>query len=193
MPPVVRISERNWDRLKSWAIPLEDSVDTALGKALDAAEAQQNSIQPNAPSLDGIHTSEPSCEHLTDNPEENAEHAIIRNAPSTDKPHSVPNAIPRRKTNGVPRPAFEAPILQALYESGGACKGKDVVAIVGVRMNSLFEEADFVLVNGSIPRWEKSTHWARHGLVEKGLIKHDSKRGIWELTEQGKAVVERKT
>ena len=46
MPPVMRISEHNWERLKMWATPLEDSADDALGKVLDAAE-----------DVEGCHTS----------------------------------------------------------------------------------------------------------------------------------------
>ncbi|MDM7939199.1 MAG: hypothetical protein QUS07_02525 [Methanothrix sp.] len=36
--PTVRVSDRNWRRLQHWAIPLEDTVDDALTKVLDAAE-----------------------------------------------------------------------------------------------------------------------------------------------------------
>lgn len=36
--PTVRISDLNWQRLQTWAVPLEDSVDEALDRVLDAAE-----------------------------------------------------------------------------------------------------------------------------------------------------------
>jgi hypothetical protein len=45
MSPVIRISRANWERLKQFAIPLEDSIDDALSKALtlaEGSEAQQN-------------------------------------------------------------------------------------------------------------------------------------------------------
>lgn len=37
--PTIRISDEAWERLKRWAVPLEDTVDDALKKVLDAAEA----------------------------------------------------------------------------------------------------------------------------------------------------------
>ena len=37
--PVKRISDRVWDRLKQWAEPLDDNLDTVLSRVLDAAEA----------------------------------------------------------------------------------------------------------------------------------------------------------
>ena len=36
--PVIRISDGSMERLKAWAEPLEDTVESALAKALDAAE-----------------------------------------------------------------------------------------------------------------------------------------------------------
>lgn len=38
MTPVVRISEESYERLKSWAEPLEDTAEDALQKVLDAAD-----------------------------------------------------------------------------------------------------------------------------------------------------------
>lgn len=38
MMPVVRISDGTWERLKTWAEPLEDTADDALRKVLDIAE-----------------------------------------------------------------------------------------------------------------------------------------------------------
>lgn len=40
--PVIRISHKTMERLKKWAVPLEDSVETAFVKVLDAAERTLN-------------------------------------------------------------------------------------------------------------------------------------------------------
>lgn len=36
--PVIRITDATWDRLKRWAVPLEDAPEDAVRKVLDAAE-----------------------------------------------------------------------------------------------------------------------------------------------------------
>ena len=36
--PVIRITDATWERLKQWAIPLEDAPDDAVRKVIDAAE-----------------------------------------------------------------------------------------------------------------------------------------------------------
>ena len=51
--PTIRISDKSMQRLKAWAEPLEDSADSALAKALDAAEryreTQHREPPPPAP------------------------------------------------------------------------------------------------------------------------------------------------
>ena len=48
--PVIRVSDLTIERLKTWAEPLHDTVDSALSKALDAAEAKREAdrSQPGA-------------------------------------------------------------------------------------------------------------------------------------------------
>jgi hypothetical protein len=36
--PVIRITDATWDRLKRWAVPLDDTPDDAVRKVLDVAE-----------------------------------------------------------------------------------------------------------------------------------------------------------
>lgn len=46
--PTIRISEDSMQRLKAWAEPLVDSADSALAKALDAAERYRDTHDPVA-------------------------------------------------------------------------------------------------------------------------------------------------
>ena len=45
---MIRVSEQTIERLKTWAEPLHDTVDSALSKALDAAEAKRETDQSRA-------------------------------------------------------------------------------------------------------------------------------------------------
>ncbi len=38
--PVFRMSDENWERFKKWAVPLEDTADSAMSRVLDAAEGK---------------------------------------------------------------------------------------------------------------------------------------------------------
>ena len=46
--PVIRITDATWDRLKRWAIPLEDSPDDAIRKVLEAAEEHLRNLPTEA-------------------------------------------------------------------------------------------------------------------------------------------------
>lgn len=47
--PVIRISDESMRRLKTWAEPLEDTAESALTKALDAADAARTAPRPLPP------------------------------------------------------------------------------------------------------------------------------------------------
>ena len=47
--PVIRVSERTIERLNTWAEPLEDTVESAIAKALDAADEYRNQPAPEHP------------------------------------------------------------------------------------------------------------------------------------------------
>ena len=47
MPPVLRISEESYVRLKSWAEPLDDTADDAFRKVLDVADHHRQVCEPH--------------------------------------------------------------------------------------------------------------------------------------------------
>jgi hypothetical protein len=48
--PVIRITDATWERLKQWAVPLEDTPEDAVRKVIDAAEEHQKCHQTIAKS-----------------------------------------------------------------------------------------------------------------------------------------------
>ena len=71
---------------------------------------------------------------------------------------------------------------------GGSGEADAVVERVGRIMKPVLREVDFDrLESDGNPRWEKAVHWARRRMVMDGLLNPYSRRGIWELTEKGRA------
>jgi hypothetical protein len=61
-------------------------------------------------------------------------------------------------------------------------------------LKPILNEYDYQLMNATKqPRWRTTAKWARQALVNEGKLASDSPRGIWEITEQGKAWVEEQT
>lgn len=83
------------------------------------------------------------------------------------------------------------PILDALIEVGGSGQTADVLAIVERTMHFAFKDIDFEKLpsNPNIQRRYNTAQWARNALVKEGLMRADSPRGVWEISEEGRAYV----
>jgi len=100
-----------------------------------------------------------------------------------------------RKGQRTPEFAYYVPILQALKEMGGSGKVADVLDRVGGVMKSVLKDVDYdpLASDPSNPRWRNAAQWARNSLVHEGLLRGDSPRGVWQITELGRArLLERK-
>ena len=148
-------------RLKAWAEPLEDTAESALAKALDAAETARTAPRP------AIHPRRPE--------------------PPVSKPSARPggNKVPK-----LPQKAFRQPLLEILYESGGSAHVRELRAAVKERMEPLLLPGDRELVSTGDERWWNATCWERNALVKEGYLRADSPRGTWTLSNRGREHVE---
>ena len=189
MTPVIRISEDAWEKIKTWAVPLEDTTDDALLKALDAAEKYRSIVQ-SAPKQPSIKVDRSGTLQAEGNVS-----AVSPQALETSKPSDKKRA--KRLPNGqrIPTRDYHLPILQSLYELGGRAAARNVLRKVEHRMKHLFSHIEYQQISGGVPRWFNTANWARRELVESGLIKpvEESGRGTWELTEQGIKEIEKGT
>ena len=184
MVPVVRIGDGNWERLKQWAIPLEDSVDDTLGRLLDIAEVHSLCSSHTNLSERKLHpqtVANPSPANVSTNSA----------APDIGDNVATSKRLPRGLK--VPNEAYEHPILESVYELGGKARMRDVLPLVESKMKHLFSEVDYQITpGGGDYRWRNTAQWARNTLVHRrGLLKQDSGHGMWELTAQGITEVEK--
>ncbi len=126
--------------------------------------------------------------------------ALQRKAiPFEDNPNSVLRQIlgvAKPEEAEVPensRSASRRPILQALTEMGGPCLTDDVMKRVEEIMKPHFEQSDYERHRSGEPRWRNSARWERQRMVEEGLLKKDSRRGYWEISEKGRQYYEQRT
>lgn len=155
--PVIRITDATWDRLKDWAIPLEDSPEDAIRKVLDAVEYVKN----DPTKLLKLRAKE------------------LKNK----KTKHYPKLSRGEKT---PQSAYRRPILETIYELGSSASATEVLAIVKQKMKHLLKDIDYQeLASGGDIRWRNTAQWERLVLVQDGLLKSDSPSGVWELTGKG--------
>jgi len=92
-----------------------------------------------------------------------------------------------RTPGATPQKEYWVPILQALLEKGGKAKQKEVFEIIEEKMGKSFNNIDLeILTDGYTKRWQKNVAFARFSMYKEGLLKPDSPRGIWEISEKGR-------
>lgn len=94
----------------------------------------------------------------------------------------------------TPESEFYTPILKALAELNGSASMSDVLDLVGKEMKSSLKPVDFdpLASEPDTPRWRNTAQWARYSMVQDSLLKDDSKRGVWEISEQGRRFLAQK-
>ena len=162
--PVIRITDATWDRLKRWAVPLEDSPEDAVRKVLNAAEEHLKCSQSKLPN------------------------SVIDKVPwKRDRRAKLPRGL------RTPQEAYRRPILEAVSELGGSAHVAEVLKVVEQKMKPLLSDVDYqMLPSGGSIRWENTANFARYNLVQEGLLASHSEsgRGVWRITGQGRQWLE---
>jgi hypothetical protein len=85
----------------------------------------------------------------------------------------------------LPETEYVEPILRVIADNDGRAPTREVIegvgAMVSDRLTALDKEK---LSNGAI-RWQNRIQFTRLRMVDQGLLKRGSPRGVWEITEEG--------
>jgi len=88
----------------------------------------------------------------------------------------------------LPQKEFRIPLLMTLLKFGGRAHAKDVRPLLGAIVAPRLVKGDYESVSTGDPRWWNAACWERNELVKEGLLRGNSERGIWELSEAGKGL-----
>jgi restriction system protein len=93
----------------------------------------------------------------------------------------------------TPNEDFHLPILQTLVQLGGSGRVSKVLDLVEEIMADQLNKYDYQTIpsDPKVIRWRNNAQWARLKLVQEGFLASDSPRGVWEITEAGRALVEK--
>lgn len=81
---------------------------------------------------------------------------------------------------------YFGPVLDALKALGGSGRPDEVRANIAQRLKVSEKEQSELLPSKVQPRFDNQVHWARFYLSKAGYV-GSSKRGVWALTEKGRA------
>ncbi|MHB1426373.1 MAG: winged helix-turn-helix domain-containing protein [Gemmataceae bacterium] len=117
---------------------------------------------------------------------EDTPNSVLRRILKVNGARSRKNTAPRIPCGErTPQKDFRQPILRSLVEKGGSGKTAEVLArIEGILGDKLTDADRATLKQGEI-RWRNTAQFERYAMVGDGLLKKNSARGVWELTEKG--------
>ncbi len=119
-----------------------------------------------------------------------------RLAPGVEEEKDIEVTNPKRQNFGrLPRglrtreEEFYLPLLKTLVNLGGSGQMADVLAGVEQLMKDQLKDVDYepLASDSHVLRWRNTAQWARNELVKEELLKADSPRGVWEISERGRA------
>jgi restriction system protein len=88
--------------------------------------------------------------------------------------------------------AFQKPILEALIELVGRAEMSKVLNLMERKMRGILNNYDYQPLpsDPNTIRWRNTAQWCRNTMVQEGLLKSDSPRGIWEISERGRKALQ---
>lgn len=169
MSPNVRIDKDVYDFLKLHAEPFQDTPNSVLRRLLNIPAAVEKS--GNSPTPAVVKRSARPAQK-TRRPQRG------RRRKST--PRAAPGSI-------LPEQDYVAPVLSSLNKRGGSATAREVIDDVGRLLNGKLTEQDQARLSSGGIRWHNRVQFVRLRLSEEGLLAKDSPRGIWQLTNAGRA------
>lgn len=164
---LIEVDGEVWDAMKAEAEPFVDSPNSVLRRkfGLDVAPASTRGSDP--------------------------ENTGRRRAPLRGRGSSSSNGKPTRPKRAprgslLAEQAYELPILQAIHHHGGRAPAREVIEEVGAAVRDQLTQLDLEEIATGGLRWQKRVQFTRLRLVERGLVKKDSPRGVWEITDDGR-------
>jgi hypothetical protein len=172
--PSIDLDDEVFEYLKSKAEPFVDTPNTVLRRLLgmDSGRRSTNTINSGAAPAPPRRTTA---------------------ARKTGKKKAARAVAPKRTRAAsgtlLPEERYERPLLKALADVGGQAPYRNVVEAVGRELKDDLMPADFEhLTSGSV-RWQSRLQFVRLRLIERGYLDKNAPRGVWSITDAGRAVL----
>jgi hypothetical protein len=181
--PIIEIEEDVFAEMQRQAVPLIDTPDSLLRRLLGMSAPRGEGGQPR---LAGPRSSSPRQHDRVSRTDLTMP---SHRSSALDTRREARRAKPKREraaTGSIaPESVYKRPILDILIDKGGRAPKREVLDELGVRISSELLPADHEMM-GNEERWRKRAQFVRLAFVKQGLMKADSPRGLWEISDAGR-------
>lgn len=177
----INVDDEVFGVLKAKAEPFVDTPNSVLRRLLGIDPAGPNAVTVAARSACGAVAPKPT-------------RATSKKARPKDKAKSSGRTPPKRMRAArgtlLPEDRYEAPLLRALVDAGGQAPYRDIVDAVGRELKADLLPADFETLDSGTIRWQSRLQFVRLRLKDRGYLAKDTPRGIWGITDAGRAAID---
>ena len=168
----IEVDAEVFAELQRRAEPLVDTANSVLRKVLGLAAASDGTPAARSP------------------PSQRA--AVPRKAKRTGRKKSTRSSRQKKRSRApkgalLPDTQYELPILRALNEYGGSAAMKHVLARLETMLEGDLRDLDREKISSGDIRWRNRAQFVRLKLVRSGHMKSDAPRGVWEISQKGRA------
>ena len=166
--------------LKSKAEPFVDTPNSVLRRLLGIDRTGGPALTRVAQVTTKATT--PASKRTTTNRKSKAKSKVKGGRPAAKRTRAATGTL-------LPEDRYEAPLLRALVGAGGQAPYREVVIAVGSELKDDLLPADFEKLNSGAIRWQSRLQFVRLRLIERGYLDRETPRGIWGITDAGRAAL----
>lgn len=182
-PRSIDVDADVWRRLQQEAVPFEDTPNTVLRRllGLDSGARRGTGVEAASAAAAGGRSADAAGTGS------GAAARVRRTKPATRKGKA--RAKRASSADLLAETAYELPILAALADAGGRAPTREVLDAVGVALSEQLTAVDRETTTSGTTRWHSRAQLVRLRLVKAGDMLSDSPRGVWEVSDAGRARV----
>lgn len=194
MPHQIDVDDDVYQALQRQALPFVDTPNSVLRRLLSLDEPgaiEQGGSPPTTFDFDVGRDETPVADGDTARVSKVRRSSTRSSNGAAGRTKSRPQKGTRVKPGSIlPEEEYELPLLTALVEAGGAAPSKEVIDRVGQQLEGRLTEQDKGEVASGTVRWRNRIQFVRIKLIDRGLMTKESPRGIWQITDAGRKMVE---
>ncbi len=181
----IRIGEEVFAELQRQAEPLVDDADSVMRRVLGLDPSNQKTGPAAIVESPAIH----EMGQASPKAGINRRKAVNRRGNSGARRRGSDRAP---KGSLLPENEYMVPLLEALAELGGSAPTSRVVELLEKKLDGKLTETDREPLHSGRIRWKNRVQFVRLALIREGYMAKDAPRGIWEITDLGRAYVQKR-
>jgi hypothetical protein len=119
--------------------------------------------------------------------------AVKKRPKSIEDPPSLTRRASKKKVKlqrtGLSQKELRLVLLETLYAFGGDATTREIRTSIERVLAPMLDEIDREVVSNGNARWWNVVGNLRNDLCTEGLLRADSRQGIWELSKQGRELL----